>query len=73
MNVLLQLFKPYLTPFEAEEIRNEAKTFKPKVHLVMANWPWLEIRGITDLRAKALIEGLRVRGVRFHVVEGKKK
>jgi len=72
MNVLLQLFKPYLTPMEAEEVRAEVVALNPRVHLVMADWPWLEVRGITELRGKALIEGLKVRGVKFHLIEGKK-
>jgi hypothetical protein len=72
MNVLLQLFKPYLTPMEAEEVRAEVVACKPKLHLVMADWPWLEVRGVTELRAKALIEGLRVRGMKFKEI-GKKK
>ena len=67
--LLLQLFKPYLTPIEADEIRAEIVALKPKVHLVMAGWPWLEVRGLTELRAKALVERLRGRGMRFEIKE----
>ena len=73
MNIHLQLFKPYLTPIEAEEIRAEVVALKPKVHLVMADWPWLEVRGLTELRGKALLEGLTTRGVKYHVIAGKKR
>ena len=70
---MLQLFKPYLTPIEADEIRAEIVAMKPKVHLVMAGWPWLEVRGLTELRAKGLVERLRGRGMRFHVVGEEKR
>lgn len=73
MNILLQLFKPYLSPMEADEIRAEIVLLNPKVHLVMADWPWLEVRGLTEKRAAALVERLRERDVRFQVIEGKKK
>jgi hypothetical protein len=73
VNVLLQLFKPYLTPIEADEIRSEIAALNPKVHLVMPDWPWLEVRGVTEKRAAALLESLRGRGMKFHVIEEKKK
>lgn len=72
MNILLQLFRPYLTPIEADEIRAEIVALNPKVHLVMADWPWLEVRGLTEKRAAALLERLRERGLRFRAEEKKK-
>lgn len=72
MNILLQLFKPYLTPMEADEIRTEIYALNPRINFVMADWPWLEVRGITDKRAAALLDGLKARGVRFHVIEKRK-
>lgn len=71
--VLLQLFRPYLTPIEADEIRAEIAALNPKVHPVMADWPLLEVRGLTEKRAAALLESLKERGMRFHVIERKKK
>ena len=73
MNILLQLFRPYLTPIEADEIRAEIVTLNPKIHLVMEDWPWLEVRGLTELRAKALLESLERRRVRFQIIGEKKK
>lgn len=73
MNIHIQLFKPYLTPIEADEIRAEIVALKPKVHLVMAGWPWLEVRGISEGDAERVIESLRARGVRFSVMATGKK
>lgn len=74
MNILLQLFRPYLTLIEADEIRSEVAALNPRVHLVMADWPWLEVRGLTELRAKTLLERFEERGMRFHLIgETKKK
>ena len=69
--LLLQLFKPYLTPFEAEEIRAEVKELRPRMYLILEDWPWLEVRGLTELRAKALVEALKARGMKFKEI-GKK-
>lgn len=71
-NILLQLFRPYLTPMEADEVRAEIIALNPSLHLVMANWPWLEVRGLTELRAKALVERLTERGLKFHLMADKK-
>lgn len=70
---MLQLFRPYLTPMEADEIRAEIVALNPRVHLVLSDWPWLEVRGLTELRAKALLEGLKGRGMRFHLIGEKKE
>jgi len=71
--ILLQLFKPYLTPFEAEEIRAEVVELRPRMYLILADWPWLEVRGLTELRAKALVERLKERGVKFVQIEKQRK
>lgn len=72
-NILLKLNAPYLTPIEADEIRAEIVALKPKVHLVMAGWPWLEVRGLTEEDAERVFQSLRARDVRFHVMETNKK
>lgn len=73
VNILLQLRSPYLPPILADEIRAEVAALNPRVHLVMAGWPWLEVRGLTQLQAVALVEGLRRRGVEFRELEGAKR
>ena len=70
---MLQLFKPYLTPMEADEIRAEVAALNPRVHLVLADWPWLEVRGLTEKRAAALVQSFERRGMRFHVISETKK
>lgn len=67
--LLLQLFRPYLTPIEADEIREEAKKISPRFYFVMADWPWLELRWVTELRVEKFLKGLEVRGVKFRVLE----
>lgn len=71
--LLLQLFKPYLTPIEADEIREEAKAMKAKLYFVMANWPWLELRGLTEKQATEFMERLKARDVKFRVLEVSKR
>lgn len=63
--LLLQLYSPYLTPIEADEIRAEGLALKPQICLVMADWPWIELRGLTEKQTSAFLEMLRARGVRF--------
>ena len=71
--LLLQLYSPYLNPIEADEIRAEIVAMKPKVHLVMAGWPWLEVRGLTEEDAERVFQSLRARDVRFSVMATGKK
>jgi len=70
--LLLQLFKPYLTPFEAEEIRAEVKELRPRMYLILEDWPWLEVRGLTALRSAAFVEWLKGRGMKFKEIGGKR-
>lgn len=70
--LLLQLFKP-LTPIEADEIRAEGFALKPKICFVMTDWPWIELRGLTEKRAGEFLEKLRARDVKFRVLEEAKK
>jgi hypothetical protein len=69
----LQLYKPYLSPMEADEIRAEIIALNPRLHLVMADWPWLEVRGISEKDAEQIMESLRARSVRFSVLAASKK
>jgi hypothetical protein len=71
--LLLELKRPYLTPIEADEIRAEGMLLRPKLCFVMADWPWLELRGLTEKRAEEFLEKLEARGVRFRVLEEAKK
>lgn len=71
--ILLQLFRPYLTPMEADEIRAEAFALKPQIALVMADWPWIEIRGLKPPDAKKFLEMLAARRVKFREMAMAKK
>lgn len=73
INILLQLFKPYLTPMKADEIRAEAFALKPQIALVMADWPWLEVRGLKPPDAKNFLEMLTRRRVKFKEIATAKK
>lgn len=72
-NLLLQLYSPYLSPLEADEIRAEIVALNPRLHLVMADWPWLEVRGVSEKDAAAIMESLTARGVKFRVLATGKK
>ena len=48
-----------LTEDEADTLRAFISTQRPKVHLIMANWPWVEVRGLKFDAAKQLIERVR--------------
>jgi hypothetical protein len=72
-NILLQLYSPYLSPLEADEIRAEGLAMKPQICLVMADWPWIELRGLDEKQTAAFLEGLKARGVKFRVLATSKK
>jgi hypothetical protein len=69
----LQLYKPYLNQMEADEIRAEIIALNPRLHLVMPDWPWLEVRGISEKQAEGIMESLRARTIRFSVLAAGKK
>jgi hypothetical protein len=71
--LLLQLYKPYLTPIDADEIRAEGFALKPKICFVMADWPWIELRGITEKQVGEFLEGLEKRGVKYRMLEAGKR
>jgi hypothetical protein len=68
-DLLLQLFAPLLTPIEADEIRAEIIAMDPRVHLVMPAWSYLEVRGISEEDAAAIVESLTRRRIRFKPIE----
>lgn len=60
----------YLSADEADAIRAEVAAMKPKTHLVLSNWRWLECRGLAEAKAAQLIETLRALGLRFRELKG---
>ena len=47
-----------LTDSEADAIRTTIAAMRPKMHLVMANWRWLEARRLGEQKAAQLIEAI---------------
>lgn len=68
VTVLCQLSHPLLNPIEASEIRSEIRAMKPAVHLVLPDWGYLEVRGLTEADAPKLIQMLRDRQVNFRLL-----
>src|SRR5262249_50488799 len=57
-----------LTDSEADTIRATVAAMRPKMHLILPNWRWLECRGLGEQKAAQLIEALdALQGVRFKV------
>jgi hypothetical protein len=50
---------------EADQVRELAASFKPRVHLVLPAWRYCEIRGIREEAAAKVIEALKGMGLRF--------
>lgn len=73
VNLLLQVFPPYLTADQADAIRAAIEAMKPRVYLVMEAWPWLEARGITGEGAARIIEMVRDCGVTCRELQVKQK
>jgi len=65
--IVIELTGRYLTDDEADQVRLMVATMKPKTHLVMSGWRWIEVRGLSEEKALRLIEELRRRGLRFTV------
>lgn len=65
--ILIELTARYLTTDEADQVRAEVAAMKPRVHLIAANWRWIEARGLAEAKAAQLIETLREMGLRFMV------
>lgn len=57
--ILITLHSRLLTEDEADELRAFVAGQRPKVHLIMANWPWLEVRGISEQVAQQIVERVR--------------
>ncbi|MCI0338632.1 MAG: hypothetical protein L0226_13730 [Acidobacteria bacterium] len=65
-NILIELTGRYLTADEADHVRALATSFKPRVHLVLPSWRYLEIRSVNENAAAKVIEALgALPGVRF--------
>jgi hypothetical protein len=59
LKILITLTPRTLTEAEAGESRNFVTTLRPKVHLVLPDWPWLEARGLSESAATQLVEHVR--------------
>jgi hypothetical protein len=57
-----------LTPAEADLIRTKVIEMRPRMHLVKADWPWIEVRGLPETKANQLTEALSALGLRFRGV-----
>jgi hypothetical protein len=63
--VLIELTGRYLT--DADQVRLMVAAMKPKTHLVMSGWRWIEARGLRADQATKLVEDLRQRGLKIKV------
>ena len=54
----LEFTSRYLSIAEADAIRATVAAMRPKIHLVLSNWRWLECRGIREEAAAKVIEAL---------------
>lgn len=55
-----------LTDSEADTIRATVAAMRPKMHLILPNWRWLECRGLAEVKVKVLIDALgQLPGLRF--------
>jgi hypothetical protein len=66
-NIKIELTGRCLTDAEADALRADVAAMKPKTHLVMSGWRWLEVRGLSETKAAQLIEALHRLGLRFTV------
>jgi hypothetical protein len=63
--ILIELTGRYLTDAEADQVRLMVAAMKPRVHLITANWRWLEVRGLRSDQATKLIERLKAFRLKF--------
>lgn len=71
--ILIELTARLLATDEADQVRELVAAMKPRVHLVAANWRWIEARGLTEEKAARLIESLQSLGLRFKVAGQKQR
>jgi len=65
-NILIEFPGRKLSTDEADSVRELVAAMSPKVHLVMPDWRWLEVRGLAPTKAEQLFEALRdLPGLRF--------
>jgi phosphoserine phosphatase len=69
-DIKVQLISRYLSEREAAALRADVAAMKPRVHLVAANWRWLEVRGLGEEKAARLIERWQALGLQFTVISG---
>jgi hypothetical protein len=65
--VLIELTGRYLNDAEADAIRLMVAAMKPKLHLILPRWRWLEVRGLGEAKAARLVERLQALGLRFTI------
>lgn len=63
--LLIQLENFQLSTERADHLRAFVLSLKPKTCLVMANWPWLEARGLKPAAEQQLLQYLRANGLPF--------
>lgn len=66
--ILIELTGRYLTDAEADALRSDVAAMKPKLHLVLSGWRWIEARGVSESNALRLIASLQALGLSFKVV-----
>jgi hypothetical protein len=69
-NILIELTGRYLTDAEADQVRELVAAMKPRVHLIAANWRWLEVRGLSEEQTARLVASLQPLGLRFTIQGG---
>jgi hypothetical protein len=68
--LLLELTGRRLTEVEADMIRGQVVAMNPKLHAVLADWPWVEIRGTNEQAEARLLKVLgELPGVRVRILE----
>ena len=58
-NLLFDVRRQMLTEREADDLRAFVATLKPHVYLIKSAWPWVEVRGLTEVAAQRFRERLR--------------
>jgi hypothetical protein len=66
-DIKIELTGRYLSEREADAIRATVAEMRPRMHLILPNWRWLECRGVNEQKAAQLIEALNALGLRFKV------
>ncbi len=67
LKILITLVTRTLTEAEANELRAFIASLKPRVHLVLPDWRWIEAHGLGKQAAHSLLAQVAALGVRFSV------